>query len=73
MTTKLISGKALQLLRRYDKRPESQRASLLDDVKFFFFSCFIHTFSFFQCFEGLLFIASNAMMSILDLVGYVMT
>ncbi|CAO2837472.1 unnamed protein product [Amaranthus hypochondriacus] len=31
MTTKLISGKALQLLRRYDKRPESQRASLLDD------------------------------------------
>ncbi|KAL9248295.1 hypothetical protein vseg_021634 [Gypsophila vaccaria] len=31
MTTKLISGTALQLLRRYDKRSESQRASLLDD------------------------------------------
>nr|AAO65974.1 putative vacuolar ATPase subunit H protein [Suaeda salsa]AEP40377.1 vacuolar proton pump ATPase subunit H [Suaeda corniculata] len=31
MTTKLITGTALQLLRRYDKRPESQRASLLDD------------------------------------------
>lgn len=31
MTTKLISGTALQLLRRYDKRPENQRASLLDD------------------------------------------
>ncbi|KAK9692234.1 hypothetical protein RND81_09G250500 [Saponaria officinalis] len=31
MTTKLISGTALQLLRRYDKKSESQRASLLDD------------------------------------------
>lgn len=31
MTTKLISGTSLQLLRRYDKKPESQRASLLDD------------------------------------------
>ncbi|CAO2832620.1 unnamed protein product [Amaranthus hypochondriacus] len=31
MTTKLISGTALQLLRRYDKRSKSQRASLLDD------------------------------------------
>ncbi|KAJ7944353.1 V-type proton ATPase subunit H [Quillaja saponaria] len=31
MTTKLISGTCLQLLRRYDKRPESYRAQLLDD------------------------------------------
>lgn len=31
MTTKLISGTALQLLRRYDKRSENQKASLLDD------------------------------------------
>ncbi|KAJ8446800.1 hypothetical protein Cgig2_016110 [Carnegiea gigantea] len=31
MTTKLISGTALQLLRRYDKRSESQKASLLDE------------------------------------------
>ncbi|GAB4835344.1 hypothetical protein Ancab_000255 [Ancistrocladus abbreviatus] len=31
MTTKLISGTSLQLLRRYDKRPESHRAGLLDD------------------------------------------
>uniref|UniRef100_A0A803L425 V-type proton ATPase subunit H n=1 Tax=Chenopodium quinoa TaxID=63459 RepID=A0A803L425_CHEQI len=31
MTTKLITGTALQLLRRYDKKPENQRASLLDD------------------------------------------
>ncbi|KAL2941443.1 V-type proton ATPase subunit H [Bienertia sinuspersici] len=31
MTTKLITGTALQLLRRYDKKSESQRASLLDD------------------------------------------
>lgn len=31
MTTKLISGTALQLLRRYDKRSETQKASLLDD------------------------------------------
>ncbi|KAF3944539.1 hypothetical protein CMV_029007 [Castanea mollissima] len=31
MTTKLISGTSLQLLRRYDNRPESYRAQLLDD------------------------------------------
>ncbi|KAG6404707.1 hypothetical protein SASPL_136960 [Salvia splendens] len=32
MTTKLISGTGLQLLRRYDKKPESYKAQLLDDV-----------------------------------------
>ncbi|CAK7333647.1 unnamed protein product [Dovyalis caffra] len=31
MVTKLISGTDLQLLRRYDNRPESYRAQLLDD------------------------------------------
>ncbi|GAU12977.1 hypothetical protein TSUD_191690 [Trifolium subterraneum] len=31
MSTKLISGTSLQLLRRYDHRSESQRAQLLDD------------------------------------------
>ncbi|GKV07407.1 hypothetical protein SLEP1_g19187 [Rubroshorea leprosula] len=31
MTTKLISGTALQLLRRYDNRSESYRAQLLED------------------------------------------
>jgi V-type H+-transporting ATPase subunit H len=31
MTTKLITGTGLQLLRRYDNRSESQRAVLLDD------------------------------------------
>lgn len=31
MTTKLITGTSLQLLRRYDKRSESNRAALLDD------------------------------------------
>ncbi|GMH13050.1 hypothetical protein Nepgr_014891 [Nepenthes gracilis] len=31
MTTKLITGTSLQLLRRYDKRSESYRAGLLDD------------------------------------------
>lgn len=31
MTTKLITGTCLQLLRRYDKRSESYRAQLLDD------------------------------------------
>ncbi|ERN17437.1 hypothetical protein AMTR_s00037p00233270 [Amborella trichopoda] len=31
MATKLISGKSLQLLRRYDNRSESYRAQLLDD------------------------------------------
>ncbi|KAJ4720920.1 V-type proton ATPase subunit H [Melia azedarach] len=31
MTTKLISGTGLQLLRRYDNRSESQQAQLLDD------------------------------------------
>lgn len=34
MTTKLISGTGLQLLRRYDKKSESYRAQLLDDVWF---------------------------------------
>lgn len=32
MTTKLITGTCLQLLRRYDNRSESYRAQLLDDV-----------------------------------------
>ncbi|EHA8588999.1 V-type proton ATPase subunit H [Cocos nucifera] len=32
MSTKLITGTCLQLLRRYDNRSESQRAALLDDV-----------------------------------------
>lgn len=36
MSTKLISGTCLQLLRRYDHKPESQRAPLLDEV-----SCFL--------------------------------
>lgn len=31
MTTKLINGTSLQLLRRYDHKSESQRAALLDD------------------------------------------
>ncbi|XP_073525819.1 LOW QUALITY PROTEIN: uncharacterized protein [Phyllobates terribilis] len=31
MTTKLITGTSLQLLRRYDKKPESTKAPLLDD------------------------------------------
>ncbi|KAL8557763.1 hypothetical protein ACS0TY_005027 [Phlomoides rotata] len=31
MTTKLISGTGLQLLRRYDKKPENTKAQLLDD------------------------------------------
>ncbi|KAL6122921.1 hypothetical protein ACLB2K_075445 [Fragaria x ananassa] len=31
MTTKLITGTCLQLLRRYDKRPETYRSQLLDD------------------------------------------
>ncbi|GLT30844.1 hypothetical protein SLA2020_056270 [Shorea laevis] len=32
MTTKLISGTALQLLRRYDNRSDSYRVQLLDDI-----------------------------------------
>lgn len=32
MTTKLITGTGLQLLRRYDKKPENNKAQLLDDV-----------------------------------------
>lgn len=46
MTTKLISATGLQHLRRYDKKPESARAQLLDEVSllqlffFFFFSHF---------------------------------
>ncbi|KAH6812637.1 vacuolar ATP synthase subunit H family protein [Perilla frutescens var. frutescens] len=31
MTTKLITGTGLQLLRRYDKKPEAYKAQLLDD------------------------------------------
>ncbi|KAL7148417.1 hypothetical protein ABFS83_06G177000 [Erythranthe nasuta] len=31
MTTKLITGTGLQLLRRYDKKPENKKADLLDD------------------------------------------
>ncbi|CAM8973519.1 unnamed protein product [Rhodiola kirilowii] len=31
MTTKLITGTSLQLLRRFDKRSDSYRATLLDD------------------------------------------
>lgn len=34
MTTKLITGTGLQLLRRYDKKAESYKAQLLDDVMF---------------------------------------
>lgn len=34
MNTKLITGTGLQLLRRYDKKPENYKAQLLDDVKF---------------------------------------
>lgn len=32
MTTKLITGTGLQLLRRYDKKPEAYKAQLLEDV-----------------------------------------
>ncbi|PWZ14511.1 putative V-type proton ATPase subunit H [Zea mays] len=32
MSTKLISGTCLQLLRRYDHKPESQRAPLLEEI-----------------------------------------
>lgn len=32
MTARLISDKDLQLIRRYDKRPEELKASLLDEV-----------------------------------------
>ena len=32
MTARLISDKDLQLIRRYDKRPEELQASLLDEV-----------------------------------------
>ena len=34
MTTKLITGTGLQLLRRYDKKAENYKAQLLDDVIF---------------------------------------
>ncbi|ONK55944.1 uncharacterized protein A4U43_C10F2550 [Asparagus officinalis] len=33
MTTELITGTCLQLLRRYDHKPESQQAALLDDER----------------------------------------
>lgn len=32
MSTKLISGTGLQLIKRYDKKPQSSRAQLLDEV-----------------------------------------
>lgn len=32
MSTKLITSTCLQLLRRYDHKPESQRGPLLDEV-----------------------------------------
>ncbi|KAM7273178.1 hypothetical protein ACFE04_027842 [Oxalis oulophora] len=49
MTTKLISGTGLQLLRRYDKKPESNKAQLLDDVMVYRFSwadgpAYVHVF-----------------------------
>ena len=34
MSTKLITGTGLQLLRRYDKKPENYKAQLLDDVNY---------------------------------------
>ncbi|KAF8664418.1 hypothetical protein HU200_054590 [Digitaria exilis] len=37
MSTKLISGTCLQLLRRYDHKPESQRAPLLEESYFCFY------------------------------------
>lgn len=44
MTTKLISGTDLQLLRRYDKMAESYKSQLLDNVMFsvFLFSYDLH-------------------------------
>ncbi|KZV20320.1 V-type proton ATPase subunit H [Dorcoceras hygrometricum] len=41
MTTKLISGTGLQLLRRYDKKPESYKAQLLDDDGPAYIRCFV--------------------------------
>ena len=37
MSTKLISSTSLQLLKRYDHKPEAQRGPLLDEVSTFFF------------------------------------
>ncbi|XP_057417200.1 V-type proton ATPase subunit H-like [Lotus japonicus] len=42
MSTKLISGTSLQLLRRYDHRSESHRAQLLDDDGPAYVRVFIH-------------------------------
>lgn len=42
MSTKLISGTSLQLLRRYDHRSESQRAQLLDDDGPAYVRVFVH-------------------------------
>ncbi|XP_073219520.1 V-type proton ATPase subunit H [Cicer arietinum] len=42
MSTKLISGTSLQLLRRYDHRPESHRAQLLDDDGPAYVRVFVH-------------------------------
>jgi hypothetical protein len=42
MTTKLISGTYLQRLRRYDHKPDGDRARLLDEVSYFvIFSYFL--------------------------------
>lgn len=41
MSTKLITGTGLQLLRRYDKKPENYKAQLLDDVKKFTVTFFL--------------------------------
>jgi hypothetical protein len=35
MSTKLISSTSLQLLKRYDHKPEAQRGPLLDEVSSF--------------------------------------
>ncbi|XLR06915.1 hypothetical protein S83_000055 [Arachis hypogaea] len=42
MSTKLISGTSLQLLRRYDHRSESHRAQLLDDDGPAYVRVFVH-------------------------------
>lgn len=44
MTTKLITGTGLQLLRRYDNRSESYRAALLDDVSIILLSLFVFVY-----------------------------
>lgn len=51
MSTKLITGTHLQLLRRYDNKSDSQKASLLDDVSIslFPFSYTLLLGAFFVC------------------------